>query len=155
MSTLIQSKKHVQMLVWTGQRGQTHCFSMTPQDQRLHPCAFFSWRPTAVEVHHDFGNRELLTVVLATRGTVDGRVPGAPHTPLFVLESVRSDAPQWRHSTQRTCHPGLTRTLHSPSAIVLVSLRVPGHQVLLCCWCHVCSGEAPRSDTPPAVLLTP
>lgn len=74
--------------------------------------------------------------------------PGTPHTPLLVPESVRSDAPQWRHSTQRT-----TRTLHSPSTIVLVTLHVPGHQVLHCCWSHVCSGDAPGSNTPPAGLL--
>lgn len=33
-------------------------------DQKLHPCAFFSWRLSLAEANYDIGNRELLAVVL-------------------------------------------------------------------------------------------
>ena len=37
----------------------------SPDDQKLHPCAFFSRRLSPAEVNYDIGNRELLAVVLA------------------------------------------------------------------------------------------
>lgn len=35
------------------------------EDQKLHPCAFFSRGLSPAEVNYDVGNRELLSVVLA------------------------------------------------------------------------------------------
>ncbi|XP_077362676.1 uncharacterized protein LOC144007167 isoform X2 [Festucalex cinctus] len=39
----------------------------SPDDQRLHPCAFFSKKLSPAEVNYDVGNRELLAIVLALR----------------------------------------------------------------------------------------
>lgn len=37
---------------------------MTTEDQKLHPCAFFSWRLSPAERNYDIGNNKLLAVTL-------------------------------------------------------------------------------------------
>nr|XP_033494296.1 uncharacterized protein LOC117264451 [Epinephelus lanceolatus] len=68
----------------------------SPEDQKIHPCAYFSRRLTPAETNYDVGNRELLAVVLALQewrhwleGSIHPFVVWTDHKNLSYLQSAR------------------------------------------------------------------
>lgn len=37
-----------------------------PEDDKLHPCAFLSWKVSPTETNYDMGNQEMLSVKVAS-----------------------------------------------------------------------------------------
>ena len=74
----------------------------SPQDQKLHPCAFFSSGLDPAERNYDVGNRELLAVVLALG--------------------------EWRHWLEGSAHPFLIWTDHKNLTYIRAARRLNSRQ---------------------------
>ena len=105
----------------------------TPQDHKLHPCAFFPRRLSPAERNYDVGNRELLVVVLALaewrrwlEGAEQSFIVWMDHKNLAYLRSTK-----WQNSRQAcwalflgrfnytlTYRSGTYKTIFPPSCVV-------------------------------------
>ena len=125
----------------------------SPDDHKLHPCAFFSRRLSPAERNYDVGNRELLAVVLALRewrhwleGAVQPFIIWTDHKNLAYLRSARrlnSRQARWtlflgRFNLTLTYRPGsrntkpdaLSRQFSSPVEEAPVETIVPSSCVI-------------------------
>lgn len=74
----------------------------SPEDHKLHPCAFFSRRLSSAERNYDIGNRELLAVVLALQ--------------------------EWRHWLEGAEHPFIIWTDHKNLSYLRSAKRLNSRQ---------------------------
>lgn len=75
---------------------------LSPKDQKLHPCAFYSRRLSPAETNYDIGNRELLAVVSALR--------------------------EWRHWLEGAEHPFIVWTDHKNLSYLRSAKRLNSRQ---------------------------
>lgn len=100
--------------------------SVPPEDNKLHPCAFFSHRLSPAERNYDVGNRELLAVVLALqewRHWLEGAPEIIKICPIVILPGG------WTHvkPVGLCSSEGLSSLLHNGLAPGMLNL-MPDHE---------------------------